>query len=66
MAKLTKVEVHYSRGMAKSHCGICKHYDGNYGCEVVAGHIEPDMWCDHFKKKPNIKAKVTWLSSHQR
>lgn len=55
MKKLSKAEVHYSRGMKQSHCGICEHYDGEHGCEVVAGRIEPAMWCEKFTRLPKPK-----------
>ena len=64
MAKLTKKETNYSRGMIHSHCGkvfsndtgYCQHYRGHTGvltqgaCEIVEGPISPVYWCNRFKK----------------
>jgi len=44
MAKKLKGSVDYSRGMKKSHCGICRYYHSG-SCEKVEGQISPDMWC---------------------
>lgn len=51
MAKKTKTEVDYSKGMPKSHCSLCVHYLGKGVCELVAGKINPAYWCKLFKKK---------------
>jgi len=48
--KRTKESVNYSKGNAKEHCGICKHFQPPWGCEKVAGHIVPAYWCRLFAK----------------
>jgi len=48
--KATKESVHYSDGMPSSHCGICVHYH-DHVCTEVQGKIEPDKWCEKFKKR---------------
>jgi hypothetical protein len=48
--KKTKKEVNYSKGYAPAHCGICTHYSAKT-CELVAGKIDPSMWCKLFEKK---------------
>lgn len=63
MAKQSKQEANYSRGMLNSHCGkvfpndhgYCQHFiarkNGEAGtCEVVEGEIQPLYWCKNFKK----------------
>lgn len=47
--KKPKDKVDYSKGMPKSHCGICKYYH-DHKCDLVAGRIEPHMWCKLFAK----------------
>lgn len=55
MAKLAKSAVDYSKGKPKAHCGLCKHYEGSGDCEIVAGVINPAMWCNRFE--PRAKRK---------
>ncbi len=49
--KFTKTEVDYSEGYKPAHCGICEHFLRPHSCEIVAGLIEPKMWCRKFKKR---------------
>jgi hypothetical protein len=50
--KVSKSSVHYSRGMPKSHCGICDYFiNKDHACEKVEGIIMPSMWCKLFKKE---------------
>lgn len=49
--KISKAEADYSPGKPHAHCGLCVHYDGHHGCEIVAGRIEPAMWCKYFEGK---------------
>lgn len=53
--KKTKREVDYSRGMKKSHCAICVHYQSPGACELVAGRIDPSYWCKLFKRKAGAR-----------
>jgi len=48
--KRPKLAVDYSKGKPNAHCGICEHYN-NHACELVAGTINPDMWCKLFDPK---------------
>src|ERR1700758_5332655 len=50
-AKFTKAEVHYtdSHGRSSEQCSKCKHYE-NRACEIVAGTINPEGWCNKFAK----------------
>ncbi len=54
--KETKAEAGYSHGKPNAHCGICKHFEPPHACEIVSGHIEPDMWCKYFSRKPKTIA----------
>jgi hypothetical protein len=47
MAKFTKDEVDYKKGVPEHHCGICEYY--RHGtCLIVEGPIEPDYGCKKF------------------
>ncbi len=48
MAKFTKSEVDYSKGLPDEHCGICEHYRHGL-CTEVEGDIDPNYWCREFK-----------------
>jgi len=56
--KVSKQQAHYSKGMEKAHCGICKHFKAPDQCEVVAGDVKPDMWCDFFKAKRKKRRRI--------
>jgi hypothetical protein len=45
--KMSKSQADYSPGKPNAHCGICEHYE-NRSCELVAGPIDPAMWCRLF------------------
>ena len=49
--KLNKADVNYSKGHKGSRCGICKWFLRDNGCVWVKGDIDPDWWCELFKKK---------------
>ena len=49
--KLEKPDVRYSKGHKNSRCGICKWFIKPRGCKWVKGDIDPDYWCELFKKK---------------
>jgi hypothetical protein len=49
--KKPKAEVDYGPGKPEAHCGICKHFDGEDGCELVAGEIDPEKWCKLFEAR---------------
>lgn len=55
--KRAKSSVDYSRGKPGAYCGICKHYLGNGECELVAGTINPAMWCRLFEERKSVMAK---------
>lgn len=51
--KFTKTEVdfeHPAKGV--NHCGECKHFEvhGPKLCEIIAGTILPEDWCNKFSK----------------
>lgn len=47
--KFSKEKVSYSKGKPHAHCGICRHFDADeLACSLVAGRIEPQMWCELF------------------
>jgi hypothetical protein len=53
--KLTKRETHYSLGKGSTVCGKCTHWIGvglktKGACEIVAGVIRRDYWCDRFDR----------------
>lgn len=55
--KVPKQDVRYSRGMLTRHCSLCMYFRSPHACERVAGHIDPNMWCNLFhraasKEKP--------------
>lgn len=54
--KVSKASVDYSKGHPGSKCSLCTHFfrgaQGKQGtCELVAGSIDPDYWCEKFKKR---------------
>ena len=61
-SKSAKSEVNYSTGMLHSHCGPTFHNDKHYcrhfipkpgkigACERVEGAIDPQYWCELFKR----------------
>jgi len=51
--KLAKADVEYGEGKPSEHCAICVHFQVYHkkACEIVAGVILPNMWCNKFKKK---------------
>ena len=51
--KLSKEQVEYGKGRATAYCGMCAHYLG-HRCEIVAGMIEPNMWCCYFEKENSL------------
>ena len=50
MAKISKEAANYSHGLPRAHCGICEHYRKG-ACAIVAGKINPQMWCKYFGRK---------------
>lgn len=55
--KLAKPEVSFEHPAGgKDHCADCKHFEtqGPHTCEIVAGRIETQDWCDRFKRKSRI------------
>ncbi len=56
--KVSKQQAHYSEGMKSAHCGICKHFEKPNGCEIVAGDIKSDMWCEFFKAKRKKRRRI--------
>ena len=51
MAKFTKDEVEYSKGLPEAHCGICEHYrPDSHSCTLVKGDIDPAYWCRKFER----------------
>ena len=56
--KLSKESVGYEHPAAKSnHCVICRHFEPKDSCEIVAGKIRPEDWCERFSKSryPRMK-----------
>jgi len=53
LKKYSKADVDYSEGKPSEHCAICVHFQVYHkkACEIVAGVILPDMWCNKFKKR---------------
>jgi alpha-ribazole phosphatase len=58
--KLSKEQVHYGRGMQTAYCGKCAHYLG-HRCEIVAGLIEPDMWCAYFETENSLLTDTRFI-----
>ena len=51
-SKYSKSSVSYvDKSPKPPHCAICKHYQGNGKCELVAGIINPAGWCNKYEKK---------------
>ena len=49
MAKLAKSDVEFeSPAKGPHHCGECRHFDPPDACEIVAGAIGADDWCNRF------------------
>ena len=65
--KQNKVDVNYSEGVLHSHCGPVFHDDKFYcrhfvpatarvgRCDLVAGAIIPEMWCELYKRTGKSK-----------
>jgi len=49
--KLAKDEVQYSPGKGRDRCFFCTHFEKPNHCELVAGLIREDYWCNRFEKK---------------
>lgn len=49
--KRSKASVDYSDGMPRARCGICEYFVPTGKCELVAGLIDPMMWCRLFEKR---------------
>jgi hypothetical protein len=49
--KLSKTAVDYGKGMPKTHCGNCAHFQPPRSCAIVAGVIRSQDWCRRFVKK---------------
>jgi hypothetical protein len=60
--KLAKPAVDYSGDMRYAHCGICAHYEVSRRCEIVAGEIDPAMWCKRFNRVQPLDAPETTRS----
>ena len=48
-SKFSKSTVDYTDKGKKEHCSICKHYINKTTCEIVAGIINPNGWCNRFE-----------------
>jgi hypothetical protein len=48
--KLDKSEVQYGPGKGTERCLLCEHFIPRDSCEVVAGAIRKDYWCNRFKR----------------
>lgn len=47
-----KEDVNYSKGMPGRRCGNCKFYRSTTSrCIKVAGVIDPEYWCELWRKK---------------
>lgn len=54
--KLSKVSVRFEHpAKGPDHCSGCKHFLGRGVCEIVAGLIAPEDWCDKFRRKQKRK-----------
>lgn len=55
--KFSKKEVDYGPGHRDSKCGLCKHFRPRRSstedsrCEIVAGVIRADDWCNKFEHR---------------
>jgi hypothetical protein len=49
--KLAKADVQYGPGKRTERCYVCEHFIPAHGCELVAGRIQPDAWCNRFKRE---------------
>lgn len=50
-AKLDKADVRYSPAKDEDRCRNCVHFEVPSRCEIVAGDIDPDYWCERFEAK---------------
>ena len=57
MAKRAKESVDYSAGKPHAHCGLCKHFERPDACELVAGKIDPKMWCKLFAARKSQRER---------
>lgn len=47
----SKMSVNYSRGMNNDRCKNCINFRTPAQCIKVWGKIDPEYWCELFKKK---------------
>ena len=53
---LPKSAVDYGPGHPTGdHCAVCAHFRPPDACEVVAGDISPEAWCDRFEERRMAK-----------
>jgi hypothetical protein len=41
---------HPAKNMA-NRCGLCIHFKSPHQCEIVAGYIRKEDWCDKFEER---------------
>ena len=51
MTKKTKAEVDYSRSKGEDRCSVCVNFISPDECRKVRGEIDPDYWCELFKRR---------------
>lgn len=51
--KLTKSETKYTPKAMKpsERCKVCEHFHSNESCDIVAGRISAQGWCNRFHRK---------------
>lgn len=49
--KLAKAEVQYGPGKGTERCRLCEHFIPRDRCELVAGTIREDYWCNRFERR---------------
>jgi len=51
VTKKAKAEVDYSRSKGEDRCSVCVNFISPDECRKVRGEIDPDYWCELFKRR---------------
>ena len=64
MPRFRKREVGFEDHASKEdHCGECRHFKPPGGCELVAGAISPESWCELYDRAEAVEAGTGSIGS---
>jgi hypothetical protein len=58
--KMKKEEAQYQKGQPFHNCGKCSFYQSGH-CQIVLGHISPEMGCRYFQQKYEAQVFFTGI-----